>query len=275
MVAAWMSAETGVGPSIASGNQACNGNWPDLPAAPSSSRMPMIRTVAAGSVLTPLKTPAYWVVPSVANIRKMPMARPASPTRFIRNAFLPAVAADGPVVPERDQQVRRQTDALPAEVEHHVVVAEHQQQHRGDEQVEVPEELAAPRVVLHVADRVQVDQRADAGDQQHEDAGQRVEQQSEVDLQLADVDEVEQAQLRAAMRRVETAQADEVDQPEHERSGDGQHAEPVPPLVGPLAEQQQDRGTEQRDGHQKPDTAQSTALRGRTPPFPREGPFST
>src|SRR4051794_32867828 len=37
IVAAWISAETGVGPSIASGNQACNGNWPDFPHAPSNS----------------------------------------------------------------------------------------------------------------------------------------------------------------------------------------------------------------------------------------------
>ena len=117
------------------------------------------------------------------------MARPASPTRFIRNAFLPAVAAAGRGVPERDQQVRRETDALPAEVEHHVVVAEHQQQHRRDEEVEVAEEPPAARVVRHVADRVQVDQGADAGDQQDEDRRQRVEQQPEVDLQLADRDE--------------------------------------------------------------------------------------
>src|ERR1035438_2575998 len=34
MVAAWMSALTGVGPSIASGNQTCSGTWPDLPMAP-------------------------------------------------------------------------------------------------------------------------------------------------------------------------------------------------------------------------------------------------
>src|SRR4029453_18541676 len=34
IVAAGMSALTGVGPSIASGNQTCNGNCPDLPAAP-------------------------------------------------------------------------------------------------------------------------------------------------------------------------------------------------------------------------------------------------
>src|SRR6266516_7128419 len=34
MVAAWINALTGVGPSIASGNQTCSGNWPDFPIAP-------------------------------------------------------------------------------------------------------------------------------------------------------------------------------------------------------------------------------------------------
>src|ERR1051325_4870087 len=34
IVAAWISALTGVGPSIASGNHTCKGNWPDFPTAP-------------------------------------------------------------------------------------------------------------------------------------------------------------------------------------------------------------------------------------------------
>ena len=34
MVAAWMSADTGVGPSIASGSQRCSGNCALLPTAP-------------------------------------------------------------------------------------------------------------------------------------------------------------------------------------------------------------------------------------------------
>ena len=37
MVAAWMRAETGVGPSMASGSHTYSGNWADLPAAPISS----------------------------------------------------------------------------------------------------------------------------------------------------------------------------------------------------------------------------------------------
>ena len=75
------------------------------------------------------------------------------------NAFLAAVAADRAVVVEGDQQVRREADALPADVEQQVVVAQHQQQHRGDEQVEVAEEPPPARVVRHVAERVDVDQR--------------------------------------------------------------------------------------------------------------------
>ena len=38
MVAAWIRAETGVGPSMASGNQVCSRNCADLPMAPTNSR---------------------------------------------------------------------------------------------------------------------------------------------------------------------------------------------------------------------------------------------
>ena len=41
IVAAWISAETGVGPSIASGSQVCSGICADFPIAPMNSRMPI------------------------------------------------------------------------------------------------------------------------------------------------------------------------------------------------------------------------------------------
>src|SRR5574341_2350718 len=41
MVAAWMSALTGVGPSMASGSQTYSGSWADLPVAPTKSRSAM------------------------------------------------------------------------------------------------------------------------------------------------------------------------------------------------------------------------------------------
>ena len=41
IVAAWIIALTGVGPSIASGSQTCSGNCADLPTVPAKSRRPL------------------------------------------------------------------------------------------------------------------------------------------------------------------------------------------------------------------------------------------
>ena len=57
IVAAWINAETGVGPSIASGSQMCNGNIADLPAPPMK-----IRTNAHDAAEQPINvTPAELV----------------------------------------------------------------------------------------------------------------------------------------------------------------------------------------------------------------------
>ena len=48
MVAAWISAETGVGPSMASGSQTNSGIWADLPMAPRKSSSAMAVAVAGG-----------------------------------------------------------------------------------------------------------------------------------------------------------------------------------------------------------------------------------
>jgi hypothetical protein len=54
IVAAWISAETGVGPSIASGSHVCSGTWPDLPIAPtSSSSEAAAETVSPPMVVAP------------------------------------------------------------------------------------------------------------------------------------------------------------------------------------------------------------------------------
>ena len=50
IVAAWIRAETGVGASIASGNQVCKPNWALLPAAPNSSKIPTAVIVLTSKV---------------------------------------------------------------------------------------------------------------------------------------------------------------------------------------------------------------------------------
>ena len=105
-------------------------------------------------------------VPSAKYSRNMPSRKPASPMRLVMNAFLPAAGLLRVLEPEADQQVRGQADALPADEQHQQRAAEHQQQHEEQEQVQVGEEARVALVVVHVAGRVDVDQRADAGDDQ-------------------------------------------------------------------------------------------------------------
>ena len=83
-------------------------------------------------------------------------------------------------IPEADQQVAAQPDQLPAGEHEEEVVRQHQQQHREHEQVQVGEEAPAPRVVLHVAERVEVDEHPDRGDNQQQARGQRVDEQPHV-----------------------------------------------------------------------------------------------
>ena len=93
IVAAWMRAEIGVGPSIASGSHVWSGNWADLPTAPPSRRRPIRDKTPAETVLTFENT--WWKsrVSKVQNTAITPRIKRKSPTLFIRKAFIAASAA--------------------------------------------------------------------------------------------------------------------------------------------------------------------------------------
>ena len=88
--------------------------------------------------------------------------------------------------PERDQQVGAEPDQFPPDEQHGEVVGQHQDQHRGDEQVEVGEEPAESRVAVHVADRVDMDEESDSGDDEGHHRRQRVPQERGVDAEARD-----------------------------------------------------------------------------------------
>ena len=179
MVAAWIRALTGVGPSMASGSHTCSGNWALLPTAPvKSSRQ--IHVQRAGADLASRRLPrtrsVNCSVPKVRKMSSMPSVKPKSPTRLTRNAFLPACEALLLAEPEGDEQVGAQAHALPAEEHEQVVVRQDEDEHGEHEEVEVGEEPVVALVVLHVADRVVVHEHADrAHDEQH-DRRERVDQ---------------------------------------------------------------------------------------------------
>src|SRR5581483_9434975 len=96
MVAAWMRAETGVGPSMASGSQVCRGTWADLANAPTSSSRPATTIgveLCANVCGTAWNTPRNCTVPVCLNRMNVAMTSPTSPTTLITNALMPARVA--------------------------------------------------------------------------------------------------------------------------------------------------------------------------------------
>src|SRR5437867_9253940 len=100
IVAAWIKAEIGVGPSIASGSQTCSGTWADLPTAPANRRRQITVITSTGHsppsglrrlIVCPLsstawaKTWSYCREPNTAKISMTPKPNPKSPTRFTMN----------------------------------------------------------------------------------------------------------------------------------------------------------------------------------------------
>src|SRR5690242_2012788 len=66
MVAAWMRAEMGVGPSIESGSHTCNGTCADLPIAPTNRQMQM-RVMAATLEFDVMGNIAWAIFGAAAN----------------------------------------------------------------------------------------------------------------------------------------------------------------------------------------------------------------
>jgi hypothetical protein len=103
MVAACINADTGVGPSIASGNQVCKPIWADLPIAPIKSKI-QIRVIIPTShpkniIVNLIKngTNGKIILKSrVLNVKKIadiPITKAKSAIRFTINAFMAALFA--------------------------------------------------------------------------------------------------------------------------------------------------------------------------------------
>src|SRR5215211_9555116 len=97
MVAAWIRALTGVGPSIASGSHTCKGNCALLPTAPMNTRI-----TAVVNSEPPIKpdwaaneTSEKEVDPVVAQKTMIPTNNAASPIRVTTKAFKAASRAEG------------------------------------------------------------------------------------------------------------------------------------------------------------------------------------
>src|SRR5690606_11452679 len=106
MVAAWIRADTGVGPAMASGNHVCKGIWADFPTAPPTSRSAMAVAPAGPPGQEAASDPEsldpatariapMFNVPGVWNCMKRPIANAVSPIRVTLNAIRAAAPLAG------------------------------------------------------------------------------------------------------------------------------------------------------------------------------------
>ena len=89
MVAAWMRADTGVGPAMASGSQVWRMNWPDFDITAAnrqhdamSKKLCEISPALARSLISTMSK-----LPAAKNRTITPIISPTSPTRLVRNAL--------------------------------------------------------------------------------------------------------------------------------------------------------------------------------------------
>ena len=104
---------------------------------------------------------------------------------------------------EADQQVAAQAHAFPAYEEEHEIGGENENQHEEHEQIQVGEEAVVAAFVRHVARGIDVDQEADAGDDQHHHDGELVQLQIESRAEIAGDDPIEEL---LAERRLATGE---------------------------------------------------------------------
>ena len=78
-------------------------------------------------------------------------------------------------VPEADQEIRRESHALPAEEQLQEVVGRHQRQHGEGEHRQIGEEARPVRVVGHVADGVKMHEARHGVDHDQHHSGQCVD----------------------------------------------------------------------------------------------------
>src|SRR6266581_1040067 len=118
MVAAWISADTGVGPAIASGNHTYSGTCALFPHAPMNSRTPIPVATSTGTRETPPITPAIPNNPDAPDHQKRLLPRRG------RRLLLEL---------KPNQQIRAQPHPLPPHEHHRKRRRQHQRQHHRHE----------------------------------------------------------------------------------------------------------------------------------------------
>ena len=165
--------------------------------------------------------------PAAKNRMMMPIIRPTSPTRVVRNAFSAASEFVLLLPPVADQHERAEADQLPTHDELQRVVGHHEQQHRRGEQGEGREVVGVAPVAVHVAGGVDVHEQRDGGDDEQHHHRQAVDMDAGLELHPPGLSHVMRVLDGAAwFFTADPLRGD--DHREHEGSAHGQDAESAP-----------------------------------------------
>src|SRR6185503_17168168 len=93
--------------------------------------------------------------------------------------------------PEADEQVGTYADEFPENKHLNEIVREHDAEHREREQAQAGEVTAEATVLAHVAAGINVDQAANARDDQQHQPAERIDRDAELNLKIADDQPVE------------------------------------------------------------------------------------
>ena len=164
---------------------------------------------------------------------------------------------------EADEQEGAKADSLPAYKHQQVVVRHHQKQHGEREQVE-PGEVAGEQVVLgHVADAVDVDQEADAGNHQHHRHGERIDAQRHRRLEAARADPLPEVGFEGALTRRLRLELLERPGRDRERRQDDQRPHPLhETFAEPRPQEAVEQHPDERKQEDKPDHVASLRALG-------------
>src|SRR5262245_27429186 len=86
------------------------------------------------------------------------------------------------LVPKPDKEIGTETHALPTDEEHQKIISHHQQEHEEDKEVEINEETNHPFIVPDIAERIDMNQEANAGNDEQHHCGQGVDLKRKLDL---------------------------------------------------------------------------------------------
>ena len=157
------------------------------------------------------------------------------------------------MLPEPDEEVARESDALPADVQQEVVVRQDKEEHRRNEEVEVPKEFAPIGVVLHVAEGIDVDEGSDDSDEENEHHRQLIELEGHIGLELPGEHPREQALADRALLRAAVHETNNHEDAENRRRRYSEDCEVRTPGVRASPAEQEHSRAEQWERDEQPD----------------------